>query len=153
MRLLLLNTKIDAYLLFMSMFLTVLIGCSNEVNYTPPEGSVEIAITHYSFGKIIVNGKAFENDIAIYPDRKVQNWQAQINHSIQLTDIKNLITESTETLIIGIGAIKGCSVSDEIIHFTGANQITLHILNTYEAVKLFNASSKDGLAACFHVNC
>jgi len=132
---------------------SALIGCSSEVNYTPPAGNNEIAITHYSFGKIVVDGKTYENDIVIFPDRTVQNWQASINHSIRLIDTKALMTGPVNKLIIGIGFNNGCSVTDDIVEYAVSKNIELHILDTREAVKLFNGSSKDGLAACFHVNC
>jgi hypothetical protein len=78
---------------------------------------------------------------------------AQINHAIQLTDVKALMTGSVKKLIIGIGFIEECSVADDIVKYALSKNIELHILDTREAVKLFNASPKDGLAACFHVNC
>jgi hypothetical protein len=141
------------------IFLTVLMlgcicsGCSSEVNYIPPDGSGEIAITHYSFGRIIVNGKPYENDIAIFADGRTVNWQAQANHAIQLADVKTLMDGGTTTLIIGIGAHSGCSVTDDIAAYAASKNIAVHVLDSFEAVKLFNASPKKGLAACFHVNC
>ena len=136
-----------------AMICSVISGCSPDVNYTPPAGSSEIAITHYSFGKIVVNGRTYENDIVIFPDSTVQNWQASINHSIRLVDTKALLTGPVKKLIIGIGFNNGCSVTDDIAEQAASKNIELHILDTREAVKLFNASSKDGLSACFHVNC
>lgn len=145
--------KISTGLWVVGMICSVILGCSSDVNYTPPVGSNEIAINHYSFGKIIVNGKTHENDIVIFADSTVQDWRAQVNHSIQLIDVMELMTGPVKKLIIGIGSNKGCSVTDDIVKYTASKNIELHILDTYEAVKLFNASSKDGLAACFHVNC
>jgi hypothetical protein len=135
---------------FVSVILT---GCSSDVNYTPPPNSQEMAITHYSFGKIIVDGKTYAHDIAIVSSKTVKNWRAKINHAIQLVDIKDLIDDSTQRLIIGIGANDACSVTQEIVEYTKSKGIQLHMLNTYEAVKLFNSLPKKGLSACFHVNC
>ena len=145
--------KISTGLMVAGMICCVIIGCSPEVNYSPPAGDNEIAINHYSFGKIVVNGKTYENDIAIFPDSSVQNWRAQTNHAIQLIDVKELISGAVKRLIIGTGANDGCSVTDEIVNYAASRNIEIRILDTYEAVKLFNASPKDGLAACFHVNC
>ena len=61
--------------------------------------------------------------------------------------------ESIKILIVGIGANKGCFVTEDIIEYTNSKSIKLHILNTYKAVKLFNKLPKKGLTACFHVNC
>jgi hypothetical protein len=137
----------------LGLICSVIFGCSPEVNYSPAAGNNDIAINHYSFGKIVVNGKTYENDIAILADGSVQNWMAQTNHAIQLNDVKALMTGSVKKLIIGIGFNEGCSVTDDIVTYALSKNIELHILDTREAVKLFNASSKDGLTACFHVNC
>lgn len=153
MRLRSLNITTRVVVLVLCTICCVCSGCSSEINYTPPAGSKEIAIHHYSFGKIVVNDKTYENDIAIFADGRVINWQAQANHAIQLTDVKALMKSAVTKLIIGIGANDGCSVTDEIALYAASKNITIHVLNTFEAVKLFNASPKEGLAACFHVNC
>ncbi len=145
--------RISSAIVSLGIVCLVTMGCSSDVNYAPPAGSTEIAITHYSFGTITVDDTTYEHDIAISTDSTVNNWRPQVNHSIQLVDIKHLITASTKALIIGIGSHKGCWVADEISEYTDSKKIHLHILDTYEAVKLFNRISKDGLAACFHVNC
>ena len=96
---------------------SVIIGCSSEVNYSPPADNNEIAINHYSFGKIVVNSKTYENDIAILADGSVQDWMAQTNHAIQLTDVKALMTDPVNKLIIGIGFNDGCSVTDDVVKY------------------------------------
>ena len=136
------------------LLLPILIyACSAEVNYTPPAGSKDMAITHYSFGKIIVDGKTYENDIAILPSKTVKKWRMKIHHAIQLNDIKDLIDDSTKTLIIGVGADSVCSVTDDIVDFSKSMGVDLLILDTYEAVRAFNKLPKKGLSACFHINC
>ena len=131
----------------------IIFACSGDINYTPPQGSKDIAITHYSFGKIIIDGKSYENDVAIFSDGTVKTWQAKINHAIQLDDIKDLIDDSTKILIIGIGADKNCTLTDDIAPYCQSKGVELTALDTYEAVKLFNKRMKTGLAACFHINC
>jgi hypothetical protein len=130
-----------------------LIACASDVDYTPPEGSQEMAITHYSFGKMIVDGKTFGYDIAILPDNSIKKWRIKTSHAIQLVDISELISDATETLIIGIGANKACSITDDIVEFSKSKGVRLEVLDTYEAVRLFNQLPKAGLSACFHLNC
>jgi hypothetical protein len=129
------------------------IACSGEANYTPPDASTDIAITHYSFGKITVDGKVYEHDIAISQGKEVINWRAKINHAIQLNDITPFLDESTKSVIIGIGADKNCTVTDDVGDFLKSKGVDLWILDTFEAVKLFNKLPKEGLSAVFHINC
>lgn len=130
-----------------------LCACSTEVNYTPPADSSDIAITHYSFGKIVLDGKVYATDIAILPDKTVKTWRMKISHAIQLIDIENLIDDATRTLIIGVGAHSRCSLTDDIADLCQSKGIELIVLDTYEAVRGFNNLPKSGLAACFHLNC
>lgn len=131
----------------------LILGCSAEVNYTPAEGSSEIAITHFSFGEIVVAGKTFEDDVVIFADGSVRTLATRLNHVIQLRDIEDLISGPVKMIIVGTGTAKKCSVTDEIKQYAASRKIEVHILDTFEAVKLFNASDKAGLAACFHVTC
>ncbi len=140
-------------LLLIVSFPILLNACSADVNYTPPDGSKEMAITHYSFGKIVVDGKTFGYDIAILPDKSIKKWKVKVSHAFQLSDIKDLIDDSTKILIIGIGANKDCSITDEIVDFSKSKGVQLEVLDTYEAVRLFNTLPKLGLSACFHLNC
>ena len=136
------------------LLVILLILCScQEVTHTPPAGSMEIAITRFSFGRMVVDGKRFESDLAIFADGRVERWHARINHSIELRDILALLDGPVSKLIIGVGTDRKCAVSDEIMTHAAARAIEVHILDTYEAVKLFNASEKQGLAACFHLTC
>lgn len=43
--------------LVVAAVLLFLPACSNDYNYETPEGSRETAITHVSFGKMVIDGK------------------------------------------------------------------------------------------------
>ena len=129
------------------------LGCSSSVDYTPPAGSREMAITHYSFGQMVIDGKTYESDLSISADKTVKKWRMRVIHFIDLDDIRELVNDGTRTLIIGIGAQEVCSVSDDVSVYLISKGVELHVLSTDEAVKLFNATPKKGLAACFHLNC
>jgi len=55
--------------------------------------------------------------------------------------------------IIGTGASEGTLVMQQTLDFLESKGIEYTILNTYDAVRLFNKSTKTGLAAFFHINC
>jgi len=131
----------------------LLSGCSSDVNYSPPAGSSETAITHYSFGKIIIDGKSYEVDTMILPGKGIQRWRMHTNHSIQPVDIGSIDGVTGKTVIIGTGASEGSGVKKESVDLIRSMGIELHMLNTYEAVRLFNKLPKKSLAAFFHINC
>lgn len=144
-------------ILFFGITLSIA-GCSNDVDFTPPAGSDETAITHYSFGKMVIDGQDHDSDLVIVPEGKVKYWgfDPDNNHIFSREFIEDLITDKVKTIIIGTGYNGAASLNaeaQELVEQIKSKGIQVHIMPTSEAVKLFNASSKRGLLACFHLNC
>jgi hypothetical protein len=103
---------------------------------------------------MIVDGKEFnEMDIAISSDGKVVPWQIGTVHVVAPADIEALIGPSTRVLIIGTGANGVSTVGADALSRAEAKGVKVHVLDTAEAVKLFNEMPKEGLAAAFHTGC
>ena len=133
-------------------------GCSNNVDFTPPAGSTETAITHYSSGKMVIDGQDHNTDLTILPGGKVSYWgfDPDNNHIFSKEFIEDLITDKVKTIIIGTGYSGFASLNAEankLVEQMRAKGIQVHVMPTGDAVKLFNASSKKGLLACFHLTC
>jgi hypothetical protein len=138
-------------LLFVSFLLIA--SCSSETTFTPTAGSIGPAITNYSFGKMIVDGKTFKNELQILPTGIVKKWSPSDPHYILPVDIEEIVNSSIKALVFGNGANGEAAMPDETIKFIKAKNIQIYIMNTHEAVKLFNESSKEALGAIFHLNC
>lgn len=130
-------------------------GCSsNEVNYTPPAGSSDTAITHFSFAKMVVDGKEFRDvDVAIGPDGNARPWRMLLGHIVDAGDVESLLTGAPHTLIIGIGVSSQASVTPALSKAMRDRGIAVQILDTMDAVNLFNRLPKQGLVAVFHTGC
>ena len=137
----------------MMVCLFIVAGCSSETNFTPPAGHKGPAITHYSFGKMIVDGQSFTNELQILPDGTVKEWSPRDPHYILAKDIEEIVRSDIKVLIIGIGANGEAAIPAATLEILESNNIKVHIANTYEAVKLFNVSAKEALGAIFHLNC
>ncbi len=138
------------------IILLVVAGCSSskEVNYTPPDGSEGPAINHFSFSKMIVDGKELNDvDVAIFSNGTVGVWQISQVHVVDAADIEMMIGADTRVLIIGTGANGVSEVTEDAMALTKAKGIDTHVLDTAEAVKLFNKLQKVGMAAVFHTGC
>ena len=144
------NFKSGIILLFSVL---IFVSCSSETTFIPTAGSKGPAITSYSFGKMIVDGKTYTNELQILPNGTVKKWSPNDPHYILPADIEEIVSSSIKTLIIGNGANGEAAIPDETIKFIKAKSITVHIMNTHEAVKLFNESSKEAMGAIFHLNC
>ena len=132
-------------------------ACGSSVDYTPPAGSNEAAITHYSFGKMTFDGKDYDGDLTLLPSGEVKGWPIDLGtHMLSADDLAPLIDEQVKTIIIGTGNAGAVELDDEILKLIDnlrKKGINIFIDNTVEAVKKFNATPKEGLLACFHLNC
>ncbi len=150
---------IENKLIAITAFLIILLvvsGCSSskEVNYTPPEGSDGPAINHFSFSKMIVDGKEFTDmDVAIFSNGNVEAWQIGQVHVVDAVDIDMMIGTDTRVLIIGTGTNGVSEVTEDAIASAKAKGVEVHVHDTAEAVKLFNKLPKIGMAAVFHTGC
>lgn len=133
-------------------------ACSDDIDFTPPVGSAETAITHYSFGKMVIDGQKHDADLVILPGGKVKYWgfDPDNNHIFSKEIIEDLTNDKVKAIIIGTGYNGAASLNTEakaLVEQIRAKGIQVHIMPTSEAVKLFNKTSKKGLIACFHLNC
>ena len=113
-------------------------------------------IDYSSEGVMTINGKDLRADLAILPGGKIQRWGPWDNHSIGREELEVIITEQVKVLIIGTGYQDGAFLTSEGANYVDKIKqqgVTVHMLVTQEAVKLFNSLPKEGLLACFHLNC
>ena len=111
-------------------------------------------IDSYNFGKIVINGKAFNQDVIIYPDRVNSSWWRRQGHNLCWDDIGEIISFKPEILIIGQGKPGLMKVPDDIRMRIAAQGIDLVIAGTVEAVRKYNSvcGSKRAVAA-LHLTC
>ena len=141
------------FILFICVVL-ILPACSKDVDYVPPAGTTEMAITHYSYDKLVIDGNNYSFDLMILPEGKITGWEFNRDtHVIASSDFQDLITDKVKTVIIGSG-YHGQGIFDdeaaELVNKLEAKGISIHLLPTSDAVNLFNASSKQGLLTFLH---
>lgn len=111
-------------------------------------------IEHYSFGKIIIDGRAYSSDVIIYPDRVDASWWRKAGHYLQASDLSDIITLKPDILIVGTGSSGVMRVPDETIQFVRSRGIEIRIARTGEAVELFNSMEKNiVVVAALHLTC
>ncbi len=141
------------------LFIALLVAsaCQDAVNYRPPAGSTDTAITHYSFGVMKINGKDYYGDLIILPNGEIKYWFINTGtHVLVSSDLTPLITDEVKTIILGTGSQGKFDLADDMqVLLDGLTKkgIQIFVGKTAEAVKQFNATSKEGLLACFHLNC
>lgn len=108
-------------------------------------------IQSYSFGRIIIDGKMYTEDVIIFSD-KIENWWRKESHNVYPKDIKSIIREKPDLLIIGTGAYGVMKVKEETKEILKQNNIEFISVKTKEACKMFNENSGKVVAA-LHLTC
>jgi len=111
-------------------------------------------IEHYSFGKIIIDGKTYTSDVIIYPEKVDSSWWRKQGHSLHIDDLKDVIAEKPKLLILGTGNSGVMVVPEETVSHIKSKGIEVNIARTEEAVKIFNNFQKEKRTiAALHLTC
>jgi hypothetical protein len=111
-------------------------------------------VEHYSFGRIIIDGNTYTSDVIIYQDKVDPAWWRKAGHSLHIDDLKDVIAEKPELLIVGTGNSGMMVVPEETVSYLKSKGIKVNIARTDEAVKHFNKFQKEKRTiAALHLTC
>lgn len=114
-------------------------------------------IDSYDFGVIIVNGKKYNCDVIVFPEKVIERWWRKEGHKIYFEDLGEIFSHSPlpRVLVIGTGYYGLVKVMPEVENALSARGIRLIVQPTMEAYKTFNEllSSDELVAAAFHLTC
>ena len=113
-------------------------------------------IDGFSFGSILIDGKAYNTDLIIFPDGTIiENWRRQQGHLLISSDISILLDTAPETLVIGTGARGLMTVLDSLLKECQTRGMEVYVMPTGDAVNKYNESLNTGerIGACFHLTC
>jgi len=111
-------------------------------------------IESYSFGRIVIDGKAYTRDLILYPDRVDEHWWRKEGHRLQVGDLEEVFRARPDTLIVGTGAIGVMKISPEVEARLKEAGIELITERTEEACQQFNElSSQRKVVAALHLTC
>jgi len=116
---------------------------------------VKMHIDSYQFGKIVIDGKAYNGDVIILGDSVQSNWWRKQGHSLSAEDLKTVIAAKPSVLVVGCGASGLMKVLEETRQVLQEHDIQLQALDTDKAVQRFNELSQSGenVAAALHLTC
>lgn len=116
-------------------------------------------VVHISWGKMEVETLGPGKDFKLWPGGgRAWDWtETNTRHTpgIQIDDIRELIEQGVEELVLSRGmmlALKTCRETKDFLENAG---IPVHILETKQAVALYNKLVDDGVAVggLFHSTC
>ncbi len=114
-----------------------------------------VKIDSYSFGYIVINGKAYSSDVIIYGDRVDAAWWRKEGHRLHPDDIVDVLNALPDILIIGTGYAGVMSVPEKTIEHITSRGIDVRVERTGRAVDTFNAlqEKKKHVIAALHLTC
>ena len=131
-------------------------------------------IEEYHFGSITIDGKTYTEDIEVRWTGEVLKWWRSESHIIDVEDIKRVVKENPDTIIIGTGEAGIAKVTEEAQNFIQNSNptttipkgvtkgIKLIIDKTEEAIRTFNviiekSQEEEGkprkVIGLFHLTC
>ncbi|MEW6571163.1 MAG: MTH938/NDUFAF3 family protein [Nitrospirota bacterium] len=111
-------------------------------------------IEHYSFGKIVIDGKTYKSDVIIYPEKVDASWWRKEGHRLQIVDLTDVIEAKPEVLIVGTGYSGVMAVPRETISHLESKGIKVLVAHTEKAVEMFNRPSRERrVIAALHLTC
>ncbi len=111
-------------------------------------------IEHYSFGKMIVDGQTYTNDLILYPHSIQDSWYRKKGHSLSLKDIPQVIEEKPDVLVVGTGASEMMHIPEKTTQQLLELGIEIVAAPTDRAVNYYNRlKSKKHTIGAFHLTC
>ena len=142
------SNKIKASILLIVISAIFYSGACYSTNTQP------IHISHYSFGEITIGDKSYTNDIAIWPDGKIQSGPEDM-HFMSVSDFEELFNSDLKRLVIGTGD-EGKVEMDITRKLEGALKkkgIELILMDTHDLVKFLNKTPERNFLVFAHLNC
>ncbi len=120
--------------------------------------SISPKITKLSWGKIEIDGNQLFKDVKLFPGGcRKWNWRdtgTEHSSGIQYSDVQELLASGSEIVILSRGVLGRLKVSKDLIDKLVSDGITVHILKTNKAVKLYNELLKtEKVGALIHTTC
>jgi hypothetical protein len=112
-------------------------------------------IESYSFGSILIDGRAYHCDVVIYPNR-VESWRRKQGHLLQAVDVWPILSRNPDILVVGTGHSGVMRIAPDVEKMCRENGTELFAKTTVHAWKLYNELCTGGgrrVIAALHLTC
>lgn len=112
-------------------------------------------IEDYQFSSIKINGKSYNTDVIVSPEKVADNWWRRQGHRLSLEDLEGVFRSKPDVIVVGNGHNSKMRVTDEVIDYVKKNKIDFIVKDTKAAIKEYNRleKEKEKVIGCFHLTC
>ena len=114
-------------------------------------------IESYRFGEIVIDETRYTKDLKIIRGKTFDNWWRSQGHTLQLSDILDVMAAKPSTLIVGTGAYGRMVLSSGLSAELESQGIRIEALPTEPAIQRFNKLASqlghEAVAFAVHLTC
>ncbi|MEA3485430.1 MAG: MTH938/NDUFAF3 family protein [Candidatus Aerophobetes bacterium] len=108
----------------------------------------------YEFGHIVIDGKHYRSDVIIYSNKIDGHWWRKEGHLLLPEDLKEVVKEKPEILIIGTGNSGLMKVPSATLSWVKSKKIKVYAESTQKACQIYNRlCNSNKVIAAFHLTC
>jgi hypothetical protein len=111
-------------------------------------------IGQYQFGKVTIDGIAYDSDVIVYSDHVEDKWWRKDGHHLCLDDLKGILGEQFDTLVVGTGYFGRMKIDPAVPEMLKQRGITFIAHTTAKACTEFNRLKEtQKVIGAFHLTC
>ncbi len=111
-------------------------------------------IDSYEFGRIVINGKRYSNDLILFSDKVKDSWWRKEGHRVHIEDLKEVLKVKPEVLVVGTGYSGLMTIPLVTRKYVESEGIEIIAQKTKEACETFNRLAKSrNVVAALHLTC
>lgn len=108
-----------------------------------------------AYGTMTIDGKTYNKDLIVFPDKIMPNWWRKEGHLLDIEDLSEALKEKPEVLVIGTGIPGYLSVPQNTMRALKEKNIEVIEKQTDKAAESFNEQLKlkKKVVGVFHLTC
>lgn len=112
-------------------------------------------IEHYSFGRMVIDGTTYRQDLRCVAGRVLPDWWRAEGHLCTLGDLEAILAPAPAYLVVGTGASNRMRLAEDLEAALADRGVKLRAAPTAQAATDYNAFLRDGVrvAGAFHLTC
>ncbi|MFC1997126.1 MTH938/NDUFAF3 family protein [Chloroflexota bacterium] len=113
-----------------------------------------LKIDNFRFGEIIIDGIKYQKDLIIFPNRVLTNWRREHGHTLNIDDLREVISAHPKVIIIGTGMFGRMRIPQKTLVDLEAAGIEVIVEKTQMACQTFNEKQNDfDIIVALHLTC
>ena len=111
-------------------------------------------VNDYSFGRIVVDGKEYSNDIILFWNGRVEKWWRKEGHHVYVEDIKPILDAKPDVVVFGTGKYGVMKVGSDVKRALEEKNIEVIEMISEKAAEKFNELvGKKRAVLAIHLTC